>query len=109
MSTRKIEIVVGAQTGEAKQKIDSFTNHLESTAQKWVDSFRTGFAIKVVDTAVAQLQKIPAALQRAVETGVKFNATIERQTVAFSTLLKSVDAAAQRVAELNRFAADTPF
>ena len=41
--------------------------------------------------------------------GVKFNATVEQQTVAFRTLLGSVDLAKERIDSLVDFAAFTPF
>ncbi len=49
------------------------------------------------------------AMAGLVREGIRFNATIEQQTVAFATLLGSADAAAKRLEDLNNFASSTPF
>lgn len=48
-------------------------------------------------------------LGAAIQQSVRFNAELERQAVAFKTLLGNADAASRRMAELARFAAQTPF
>jgi len=49
------------------------------------------------------------AMKNFVAGGVAFNATVEQQTVAFRTLLGSVDQAEERIGQLVNFAAFTPF
>lgn len=44
-----------------------------------------------------------------ITSGVRFNATLEQQGVAFQTLLGSAGAAEQRMRDLVKFAAETPF
>ncbi|MDB6024004.1 MAG: hypothetical protein JWM68_227 [Verrucomicrobiales bacterium] len=44
-----------------------------------------------------------------IKGGLKFNAVIEQQTIAFKTLLGTMGAAQTRVKELSKFAAQTPF
>lgn len=52
---------------------------------------------------------ITGALVAGVTAGINYNATLEQQTVAFRTLLGSMDAAQARMEELAAFAATTPF
>jgi len=49
------------------------------------------------------------SLGAAIQQSVKFNAELEQQGVAFKTLLGNAEAASRRMAELARFAAQTPF
>jgi hypothetical protein len=49
------------------------------------------------------------SLGAAIQQSVKFNAELEQQGVAFKTLLGNAEAASRRMAELARFAAETPF
>lgn len=50
-----------------------------------------------------------AALSGLIRDGVKYNAMLEQQGAAFETLLGSADRAKQRLQDLSRFAASTPF
>jgi hypothetical protein len=52
---------------------------------------------------------IVTAMKSFAVAGIEFNATVEQQTVAFQTLLGSVDLAKERIGELINFAASTPF
>lgn len=45
----------------------------------------------------------------AIRAGMDYNTTLERQTIAFKTLLGSMDAAERRMEDLSDFAASTPF
>jgi hypothetical protein len=58
---------------------------------------------------VAGLAGVSAGFASAVTAGVRFNAMIEQQTVAFGTLLGSMEAAQKRLQDLTDFAARTPF
>ncbi len=49
------------------------------------------------------------SLGAAIQQSVKFNAELEQQAVAFKTLLGNAEAASRRMAELAKFAAQTPF
>lgn len=49
------------------------------------------------------------AIKKATTDGIKFNSFVEQQTISFKTLLGSMDKAKQRMAELEVFAARTPF
>lgn len=50
-----------------------------------------------------------AGMAAAIGKSVSFNAQLEQQAVAFKTLLGNADAATQRIKELTKFAAETPF
>lgn len=50
-----------------------------------------------------------AGMAAAIGKSVSFNAQLEQQGVAFKTLLNNADAAAQRMKDLTKFAAETPF
>lgn len=58
---------------------------------------------------IAGIGGLGYALQRAAREGVNFNAVIEKQQVAFETLLGSAGAARQRIDQLIEFSARTPF
>jgi hypothetical protein len=58
-----------------------------------------------VAASVGGLVSLGAAIQQS----VRFNAQLEQQAVAFKTLLGNAEAASRRMAELARFAAQTPF
>ena len=45
----------------------------------------------------------------AIRAGMEYNTTLERQTIAFKTLLGSMEAAERRMEDLSDFAASTPF
>ena len=100
-------------------KIQSRLDQLDKTvtglqkAQKAARSLggvlKTGIGIGIGDRLVGQLTRLPNLLFRAAQAGIRFNATLEQQQIAFETLLGSAEAAATRVAELTRFAAETPF
>jgi hypothetical protein len=49
------------------------------------------------------------SLGAVIQQSVKFNAELEQQAVAFKTLLGNAEAASRRMAELAKFAAQTPF
>jgi len=67
-----------------------------------------GKAFGVAAGAIA-IGTVVRAFTQGVSAGVRFNATIEQQTVAFETLLGSADAAGKRIKDIVDFAATTPF
>jgi hypothetical protein len=62
-------------------------------------------ALAGIAAAVGGVMGLNAAIQQS----VRFNAQLEQQGVAFKTLLGNAEAASRRMAELARFAAQTPF
>lgn len=59
--------------------------------------------------AATGIGTLGAAFGKVVSEGMKFNATLEQQTIAFKTLLGSASLAKERITELAKFAAQTPF
>lgn len=87
-----------AQLKAAQQQASQFSNLL-----------KTGFGISGGLLAANAIGKVKDALAGAVTEGIKFNALIEQQQVAFQTLLGSSELAGSRIRELIDFAAFTPF
>lgn len=54
-------------------------------------------------------QQLGTAVSTAVQGGIRYNAVLESQSMAFKTLLGDATAAQARMQELARFAASTPF
>lgn len=67
---------------------------------------KIGGGMAVVNQLMAGASRAIAAAR---EAAIDFNATLEQQEVAFKTLLGTADAAKIRIADLFRFAAETPF
>jgi hypothetical protein len=94
-----ITIRIDAQTAEAAAKMQQFLSNTSNGLRNMVTSF----------AALAGIGSLSYMFAQAVKEGVAFNATIEQQTIAFKTLLGSMDAAVERIKTLTRFAATTPF
>lgn len=62
-------------------------------------------ALAGIAASIGGLVSLGAAIQQS----VRFNAQLEQQGVAFKTLLGNAEAASRRMAELAKFAAQTPF
>ena len=65
--------------------------------------------LKVALAGIAAAVGGVMGLNAAIQQSVRFNAQLEQQGVAFKTLLGNAEAASRRMAELARFAAQTPF
>jgi hypothetical protein len=84
-----------------------------------VGSADVNAGLRAIGSAAAGLQATLAgiaasvgavvSLGAAIQQSVKFNAELEQQAVAFKTLLGNAEAASRRMAELAKFAAQTPF
>jgi hypothetical protein len=94
-----ITIRIDAQTAEATAKMQQFLSNTSNGLRNMVTSF----------AALAGIGSLSYMFAQAVKEGIAFNATIEQQTIAFKTLLGSMDAAVARIRMLNQFAATTPF
>jgi len=76
------------------------------TRSQWLTMFKMGTAF---GAAQMVLNRVVTGLVGATRAGIGFNAMLEQQEVAFATLLGSSEAAEERIRELVRFAASTPF
>jgi len=104
MSQTKIDILL---------KINAETNKLLEAQQRTSELRRQfGSMAKlgaIFELARVGIQGVGRALQGAVRGGIQFNAMIEQQTMALETLIGSATKARERIAELVRFSAATPF
>lgn len=95
----RIDILLSARGGaQVKKEVNEVTsglNDLSSYGKKLAGAIGIG--------------GIGFAMTEAIRMGVRYNATLEQTTVAFRTLLGSADAATERVRDLAKFAADTPY
>lgn len=92
--------------------LDAETRGLQRGASEWrnfLGSIRAGVGIDIGGRLVSGIQGLQGALRGAAMAGVDFRSKIEDLAVSFRTLLGSSDAANMRIAELAKFAAETPF
>lgn len=107
MTQKRVQVVIDTQADASKvrqyqQQTDSLFNSLKAGAG-------LGGGMFIFDKAMAAISKGPQAMAAFVKMGVNFRAEIEQQTIAFETLLGSSEAAQDRIADLYKFAARTPF
>ncbi|MCC5804928.1 MAG: hypothetical protein JJU00_01250 [Opitutales bacterium] len=90
---------------EARQQTNALTREVDTLGS----TARIAFGTFVGNIGARAATALTNQVTRLIGAGVRYRANLEQQTVAFSTLLGSMDAAADRMAELERFAATTPF
>jgi hypothetical protein len=78
-------------------------------SQKLSNLLKNGFGAGIGLGASLGVANLAREFTQAIGAGVRFNAMVETQTVAFRTLLGSVEAADERIKSLITFAATTPF
>jgi len=104
MSKSKVDILL--QFNAEMAELQRAQVEMGKTRGQWLNMFRMGTAF---GTAQMTLSAIVRGLQSATRAGIDFNAMLEQQQVAFRTLLGSMEAAQERMEDLTRFAASTPF
>lgn len=87
---------------EAREETEDFMSQLIDIGS--IFSAGLGFG-----AGVASVEGLAGAFGEALTAGVKYNASLEQQTVAFETLLGSQDQAVDRLNQLQEFSAYTPF
>jgi len=104
--------------GAGSKKAKDDLNKLGKDAQRLNQQLAQGLtnllpgrlgAILRLGSIAGGITAVGAAMTATVVTGVKYNAMLEQVGVAFETLLGSASAARIRLAELEKFAAETPF
>lgn len=75
----KVELQVGANTSKAQASMAAFGNWL-----------KTGFGIDIAGRLNSALMRIPAALQQAIETGIRFNSMLEDSELGIAGLLRAI-------------------
>lgn len=87
---------------QAKEETNRFRMQLKEVG----NFFRSGVGF---GAGFLSVEAFTRAMGDALSAGIKFNANVEQQTVAFETLLGSQEAAVERIGFLNQFSASTPF
>lgn len=87
---------------QAKEETNRFRMQLNEVG----NFFRSGVGF---GAGFLSVEAFTRAMGDALSAGIKFNANVEQQTVAFETLLGSQEAAVERIGFLNQFSASTPF
>ena len=96
-----LQVLIGAKTTGFQKAI---TDVQKTFRQKF-----SGNAIKISDSVLTGITGLSAALAGLGVIAVRSAAQMEQTEKAFTTLLKSADLAKDFLAELERFAAATPF
>src|SRR5262245_56990539 len=90
-ATGKIEILVGAQTEAAAQKLRNFEADARSAMQKLVEGFRIGLGIDVAQRLIGKLQEIPNVIERMTQRGISFNRTLQDAELGIAAVLRQFD------------------
>lgn len=110
MATQKLRYIIEIDSDtEGAAQAEAALERVEKQAKTAGDSLRTGIGIAIGERLVSGIESIPSILFAAAQRGWEFNATLEAGEVKFRTLLGSAEAARDRMKELARFAAETPF
>ncbi len=96
-----LQVLIGANTKGLQREI--------ANVQKTIRQKLGGNAIEISENMIAGVAGLSAALAGLGAVAVRSAAQIEQTEKAFTTLLKSADLAKDFLAELERFAAATPF
>ncbi|MBN8505933.1 MAG: hypothetical protein J0L58_15810 [Burkholderiales bacterium] len=99
-----VDIVIRGRN-EAEKAIRSVEGQLKSL-QGIGGQILSGFGLGL---GAGAIQTLTAGVASAVRAGAEYNATLQSNTMAFKTLLGSMDAAQRRMDDLSDFAATTPF
>ena len=111
----KVRIVISGEDDDASKtisKVSKALGGLDKPVSGMTSKLNTlgGTLAKLGGIAVGGgIVALGGALAVAAVKGVQFNASMEQTTVAFTTLLKSGDAATKMLEDLQQFAAATPF
>ena len=96
-----LQVLIGANTKGLQREI--------ANVQKTIRQKLGGNAIEISENMIADVAGLSAALAGLGTVAVRSAAQMEQTEKAFTTLLKSADLAKDFLAELERFAAATPF
>lgn len=96
-----LQVLIGANTKGLQREI--------ANVQKTIRQKLGGNAIEISENMIAGVAGLSAALAGLGTMAVRSAAQMEQTEKAFTTLLKSADLAKDFLAELERFAASTPF
>lgn len=94
--------------GEVVYKITGDASGYNQTINQ-LQSTSTGAAKQIAAAFTAAFAAVSTAIGAAVKAGVSYNMEMESYATSFETMLGSATAAAEKIAELRRMAAETPF
>ena len=115
---RKIdEIQASLKKGFAAQGGDKFSNSLKEGAKSAQDAdaalkkfgVTAGLSFAKFNILAGVIEQVGGSLTSFITEPIRQGATLESLEANFTTLLKSGEAAKQLIAEINKFAAETPF
>ena len=115
---RKIdEIQASLKKGFAAQGGDKFSNSLKEGAKSAQDAdaalkkfgVTAGLSFAKFNLLAGVIEQVGGGLTSFITEPIRQGATLESLEANFTTLLKSGEAAKQLIAEINKFAAETPF
>lgn len=114
MAQSKVDILIDVQARldaleQTRQGLGTLKQEAAGFGQQLRNALPVGLGVGGAAAAVSIVTGVVGALKEGIDTGIKYNAVLESQSMAFETLLGSASAAQQRVEELARFAAKTPF
>ncbi len=102
----ELEARVTADTRDAEQGLD----RVQAKAQSFISGLaRIGANALSFAAGMAGLQGLQAGFRALSDSVIGFNARMEQSEMAWGTLLGSAEAAKAMIADLKRFAIDTPF
>lgn len=93
---------VRARIRQTGQEAKGMTDFLKEAGRQVLSGLGVG-------VGMGMFQQLASSVTAAVESGVRYNAVLETQSIAFKTLLGDAAAAQARMQDLARFAASTPF
>jgi len=102
----ELKILVKAEVDKAKRDLASWRGEVNNTVRNMQNFAKSMIGVGSVTAGVVMLSR---AFKENVVEGIRFTAQIEKQTVAFETLLKSLPKAEILMQDIQRFSAETPF
>jgi hypothetical protein len=118
----KYTISIDGETEELDQVVEGFDDldsqakkaahsleELEKRGSSAMEKLKSGIGIAIGERLVRGIEAVPGILWQMAQRGLEFNASLEMGETKFETLLRSATAARDRMEELTKFAASTPF
>ena len=113
-STQRMQSSVQNSVNNMRQQVSQSMQQVQSSVQQSVGAINMSFGNIFSNAAgfalgMAGFQGITAAIQGSIGAGIRFDSTMQQAKISFDTMLGSVEKADKLLADLQKFAADTPF
>lgn len=108
-------VKIKGDLGDYSSKLNKMDADTQKTCQRVMSALNNIGAVSIfkgglgLAGALAGIQGVSATLTSAVETGIKFNSTLEQSEIAFGSMLKDVEAGKGLLRDLMQMAEKTPF